>query len=216
MARVTKHPDERKNEILDTAQKLFNTKGYENTSINEIVNEIGIAKGTLYYYFKTKEEMYDSIIERFCENLIDIAKKIVNEKELNAIEKIKAILYEKYNLDKNNNEMLKYSHSQIDFQMTQKTSIYLLKSYSPIIAEIVIQGNVEGMFQVEYPLETVQFIIAGYRMLLGLNGRVWTINELMRMSQVIQNIVESSLNAPKDSFLFLRDIIANYNQLDQV
>ena len=51
MARVTKEYRERKNEILDAAQELFLTQGYEKISVDNIIKKIGIAKGTFYYYF---------------------------------------------------------------------------------------------------------------------------------------------------------------------
>jgi len=56
MMRIVKEYDERRNEIIDTAKKLFITKGYNKSSVNDILNEIGIAKGTFYYYFASKEE----------------------------------------------------------------------------------------------------------------------------------------------------------------
>ena len=49
----------RKDELLDIAYKMFIAKGYDNTSVDEIIKEAGIAKGTFYYYFTTKEEMLD-------------------------------------------------------------------------------------------------------------------------------------------------------------
>ena len=50
--RVVKEAEERKNEILDVAERLFCTKGFDQTSTNDILKEIGIARGNLYYDFK--------------------------------------------------------------------------------------------------------------------------------------------------------------------
>ena len=58
--RIVKEAEERKNEILDVAERLFGTKGFDNTSTNDILNEIGIARGTLYYHFKSKEEIINA------------------------------------------------------------------------------------------------------------------------------------------------------------
>ena len=56
--RISKSPEERKKEILDVAEELFTTKGYAETTINDILRKIGIAKGTFYYYFKSKEDLF--------------------------------------------------------------------------------------------------------------------------------------------------------------
>ena len=60
--RIVKEAEERKNEILDVAGKLFGKKGYDATSTNDILKEIGIARGTLYYHFKSKEDILDAMI----------------------------------------------------------------------------------------------------------------------------------------------------------
>ena len=62
--RIVKDAKERRNEILDVAERLFCEKGFDNTSTNDILAEIGIARGTLYYHFKSKEDILDAMIER--------------------------------------------------------------------------------------------------------------------------------------------------------
>ena len=52
--RVVKEAEERRNEILDAADMLFADKGFDNTSTNDILEKVGIARGTLYYHFKSK------------------------------------------------------------------------------------------------------------------------------------------------------------------
>ena len=55
MTRIVKAPDVRRSELIACAQRLFYSMGYENTSVSDIVNEVGVAKGTFYYYFKSKQ-----------------------------------------------------------------------------------------------------------------------------------------------------------------
>lgn len=62
--RIVKEADVRKNEILDAAGILFSEKGYDNTSVTDIMNAVGIAKGTLYHHFKSKEDIMDALIKR--------------------------------------------------------------------------------------------------------------------------------------------------------
>ena len=70
--RIIKEYEERRKEILETAERLFLTKGYTKTTVNDILKEIGIAKGTFYHYFKSKEEVMDEIIMRIIKE--DVAK----------------------------------------------------------------------------------------------------------------------------------------------
>ena len=79
-----------KRKIFETSMKLFAEKGYEATSIEEITATVGVAKGTLYYHFSSKEEIFNFLIEegmKLLKNSIAI-KTSVKE---NCLEKLKAI-----------------------------------------------------------------------------------------------------------------------------
>lgn len=69
--RVTKEPEERKQEILDTALRLFSENGYEKTSIADIAKAIGVAQGLCYRYFPSKEALFDSAIEQYANILVE-------------------------------------------------------------------------------------------------------------------------------------------------
>ena len=60
MTRITKAPEERRQEIIDTAMKVFYEKGYEKTSISDIAKEMNVAQGLCYRYFSSKEELFDT------------------------------------------------------------------------------------------------------------------------------------------------------------
>lgn len=68
--RITKEPEERRQEILDTAMRLFYEKGYEKTSITDIAKAIGVAQGLCYRYFPSKEALFDSAIDQYAEELV--------------------------------------------------------------------------------------------------------------------------------------------------
>ena len=64
MVRISKDYDVRKQEFLDAAQKLFYEQGYDQTSVNTIIDAVGVSKGTFYHYFKSKEDLLDALAER--------------------------------------------------------------------------------------------------------------------------------------------------------
>ena len=69
--RVTKEPEVRKQEILDTALKLFGENGYEKTSMTDIAKAIGVAQGLCYRYFPSKEALFDSALEQYADILVE-------------------------------------------------------------------------------------------------------------------------------------------------
>ena len=80
-----------KRKIFETSMKLFAEKGYDATSIEEITATVGVAKGTLYYHFSSKEEIFNFLVEegiKLLQNSIDIK----TSKFSNYIDKIKAII----------------------------------------------------------------------------------------------------------------------------
>ena len=68
--RITKEPEERRQEIFDAALKLFGEKGYEKTTITDIAKTIGVAQGLCYRYFPSKEALFDSAIEQYADELV--------------------------------------------------------------------------------------------------------------------------------------------------
>lgn len=80
-----------KRKIFETSMKLFAEKGYDATSIEEITSEVGVAKGTLYYHFSSKEEIFNFLIQEGM-NLLENSIKIKTDKQTKYIDKIRAIV----------------------------------------------------------------------------------------------------------------------------
>ena len=80
-----------KRKIFETSLRLFAEKGYEATSIEEITANVGVAKGTLYYHFSSKEEIFEFLIEEGVK-LLKNSIEIKTEKLENSLDKIKAII----------------------------------------------------------------------------------------------------------------------------
>ena len=77
MARTPQDPNIRINEILDAADYLFFTQGYHATTISDIAKKMGVAQGMLYYYFKSKEEVLETLLDRHASSLISEIKNII-------------------------------------------------------------------------------------------------------------------------------------------
>ena len=80
--RNAKDGEERKKELLETARRLFITKGYEKTSVNDIIQEVGIKKGTFYYYFTSKEEMLEEMILEVVKQGAERARAVLKDESI--------------------------------------------------------------------------------------------------------------------------------------
>lgn len=80
-----------KRKIFETAMRLFAEKGYDATSIEEITATVGVAKGTLYYHFSSKEEIYKFLIDEGMK-LLHNSIAIKTEKLTNSISKLRAVI----------------------------------------------------------------------------------------------------------------------------
>lgn len=83
-----KKAEDRKNEILDAVDELFGQKGFDGTSTNDILEKVGIARGTLYHHFKSKEDIMDALIDRYAVRLIDGAQEVAADKSIPIVERI--------------------------------------------------------------------------------------------------------------------------------
>ena len=155
--RVVKEAEERKNEILDVAERLFGTKGFDGTSTSDILNEIGIARGTLYYHFKSKEEILDAMISRIMSRLIEKVEVIAVQKNIPVLERLTMMMLSLNVSDGNfGQELLKQIHKPQNALMHQKMEKSLLSGINPIITDLIREGMEQGICQTDYPEEAAE------------------------------------------------------------
>lgn len=157
--RVVKDAEERKNEILDVAERLFAAKGFDNTSTTDILEEVGIARGTLYYHFKSKEDILDAMIGRMTDRLMTEAAKISARRELPAFQRLPLTIMA-LNVDSELGcEVLEQVHRPQNALMHQKMRERLLAGVNPLITGLVEEAMAEGVCQTDYPAEVVEMIM---------------------------------------------------------
>ena len=84
--RISKDPAERKQEIIETAMRLFYEKGYEKTSISDIAREMNVAQGLCYRYFPSKEALFDTAVEQYAQLQVDQMTSILKKQGMTLIE----------------------------------------------------------------------------------------------------------------------------------
>ena len=197
--KVIKNGEERKHEILDIAKELFIEKGYENTSIVNILEKVGIAKGTLYYYFTSKEEILDAIIDRISEKIFYKAQEISKDPSLSVQEKILGVVMSLNIEDDQEKKIVNNIH------MHQKQFDSIIDNVVPILTKVICEGIEKGIFNTDYPLETVEMILIYTQTVFDSNNNLSMEETLRKISAFIVNL-ERLLGAEKGSFDFIKQV----------
>ena len=157
---MAKTKEERRNEIIETAGKLFEEKGYEQTQVQDIVNEIGVAKGLFYYYFKSKDEVMEELADRYADAIIDAVNKLI-DKDIATFDKINRIFQifidsaeKKFGIFMGIlNVKNGITHERIFFNVGKKMV--------PIVTELILSGNDNGECNCSDPKFITEFLVSG-------------------------------------------------------
>lgn len=159
--RVVKAAEERRNEILDAADELFGQKGFDGTSTNDILAKVGIARGTLYHHFKSKEDIMDALIERYSDRLLSAARIIAEDKSIPVVERIIRVVMA-LNISGgggSSKEIMEHIHKPQNALMHQKIQRVIINGVPPILTEIIREGIEQGMFNTPFPYECMEMVV---------------------------------------------------------
>lgn len=201
-----KEPEVRKAEIIQAAKKLFQSKGYLNVTTQDIVDELKISRGLLYYHYKSKEDILKHIVETETNSVEQRLVAITFDDSISVVNKIgqfigatiipssaytveNQALQESMRLPENT-----YMTDQIYRKMSDKMS-----NYFSVILE---QGNNQGVFNVNNPKETSIFLMNAF--LSTLNNRDFCISDqniakhyLEVFSDILNKILGININLVK-------------------
>ena len=110
MVRIVKKAEERRDDIIEAAGELFLVKGYDRTSMSDVMARLHIAKGTIYHYFKSKEELLDAVLDSLANALAQQMQQICDQSQGNALERLRYLIL-KSAADSHDREMHSYCRS---------------------------------------------------------------------------------------------------------
>ncbi|PTC14974.1 TetR/AcrR family transcriptional regulator [Bacillus wiedmannii] len=206
--RTVKEYEERRKEILETAERLFLTKGYTKTTVNDILKEIGIAKGTFYHYFKSKEEVMDEIIMRIIKEDVTKAKRIVSNPDIPVLDKLFKVLMEQSPKSGDVKEkMIEQFHQPNNAEMHQKSLVQSIIHLSPVLTEVLEQGIEEGIFSTPYPQEIIELLLSSAQVIFDDGLFQWKPEEMMRRAKAYIKMMEVSVGAKEGSFDYMIEVL---------
>ncbi|KAA3656098.1 MAG: TetR/AcrR family transcriptional regulator [Chloroflexi bacterium] len=211
MARIVKDPDVRRGELIATAQKLFYIKGYEKTSISDIVKAVGVAHGTFYYYFASKTAVLEAIVAEAVNQSQALLSAIVADETLDAITKWQQANQASSSWKNEQKEEMRELYRLLmrdeNVLMQHKLRIEIARMTAAELAKIIAQGVEEGVFIAPFPqeaAEAAQAMIASFsdtvgRIMLNLDDYDDPATLAQRKRVTVQKAIEAMLNAPPDS-----------------
>lgn len=199
--RVVKEAAERRNEILDVAERLFCTNGYDNTSTNDILAEIGIARGTLYYHFKNKEDILDGMIDRILDEIVRKARIIALDESRPVLERLTQTVLAANVDTKTGNMILEQIHKPQNALMHAKMQEKLLSQLIPFFVKIVEDGISQNLMQTDYPEDTLHMLLLYSNTVFDDYCAEYTEEEKRRMVLAFINNAEILLHMKKGSLL---------------
>ena len=157
MAR-NKYPEVTVEKILEVSQRLFLTKGYDNTTIQDIVEELGgLTRGAIYHHFKSKEEIMDALTRKmfFEKNPFEQVKK---QTDLNGLQKMKLAIA----LNQSDKDAIDLSLQAIPILKNPRILVGMIESnrqqLSPCWLELLMEGIADGSIHTEYAKELSELI----------------------------------------------------------
>ena len=156
--RITKEPEERRQEILDTAMKLFYEKGYEKTSIADIAKNIGIAQGLCYRYFPSKEALFDSAVEQYADELVS---RFNVQSDLNDLSLKELIETMPVMIEADSDSYYKTLHVAENQKFHDQLMLKVCEKLSKIVAALLEQAKKNGEIDIADTQTAAMFCVYG-------------------------------------------------------
>ena len=198
-----KKGEKRKKELLKIAYDMFLTQGYENTSVDEIIEKAQIAKGTYYYHFQSKEQMLEEVIDMMIENETERASQIIRM-DIPVPQKIVGIVASMKPTEEEQpvkNALFQPKNVLMHYKVRQK----LICVLTPLLSEVIGEGVKEGIFECENIPERV-------KMLLIISDSTFNEGTFSEKDiSVFIDMTEKLLGAENGTMSFIYDLIDKSN-----
>ena len=189
-----------KKKLLEIAFEMFLSKGYEETSVDDILNEAQIAKGTYYYYFKSKEQMLEEVIGLMIDSEAESAEKIAAS-DMSALEKIVGIItsFRPGQKEQPIGDLLNRPENLL---MHKKIQQRLMEKMIPMLCGIAEDGIRNGIFNCDHVPERIKVILITGSALFDEGG--YTAAD----TEVFIDLLEKMLGAEKGTMDIVRTLIS--------
>lgn len=201
----------RRDAFLDVAQRLIVTKGYEQMSIQDVLDALEASRGALYHYFDSKQALLDGVVERFADEALETINPILADSELPALTKLERVLGRIARFKAEQKELvlaiLEVWNSDGNALVRERLRQLTAKRMMPILTLVIRQGVEEGLITASDPEETARvilFLMQGYQELasehfLGRQAGTISYEQVLKSNRIATEAFERVLGIPPRS-----------------
>jgi len=196
---------EKRNTILDVAQRYITTKGYEQMTTQDLLEALQISRGAFYHYFESKQALLMALVERIGEQAEQLVLPIVSSREMPAQDKLLRF-FAVLDQSKRENLDLLFAFMRVWYAdenalFRQKLYLARIKRLAPWLSQIIREGVAEGVFTAPYPDQAARMILSlledlGYatvELLLVEKGERPDISRLVQLGEATADALERVL-----------------------
>ena len=201
----------RRDAFLDVAQRLIVTKGYEQMSIQDVLDELEASRGALYHYFDSKQALLDGVVERFADEALETIDPILADSKLPALTKLERVLGGIARFKAEQKELvlaiLEVWNSDGNALVRERLRQLTAKRMMPILTLVIRQGVEEGLITSSDPEETARvilYLMQGYQELasehfLGRQAGTVSYEQVLKSNRIATEAFERVLGIPPRS-----------------
>lgn len=161
MARPSQDPKIRMDEILDVAEPLFAAKGYRKTTIGDIAKELNVAQGMLYYYFKSKEEILEALINRQISLFLADVRQMAASDEVDSVCKVEFLVYALFRTAQYKEGLfLDFLHDEKHLHVKNRLFRQATLLLKPSLQKIIEEGVAKKIFRIEHVPTAMTFMLS--------------------------------------------------------
>lgn len=198
---------EKQNQILDAMQELMASSDLSAISVSQVAEKAGIGKGSIYYYFSSKNDIIAGVIERSYSKALEQVEHLAENTNLTAFEKLEHLFYASIEsarqLHQHEKQITSYYDAQNSAFIHREFARINLMKLKPVLADIFRQGTKEGAFCCETPEETAHIVLVVLTSILDQNPIGLEPEQITDLIRAFVTMQERSFNIPDGTLDFL-------------
>jgi AcrR family transcriptional regulator len=199
MAQRSRGTEERRAELLEAARRLFVRDGFAEVSVSQIVNDVGVAQGTFYYYFDSKEAVLDALVRAYVQEVAARLTEVAGDTTLDPHRALERMIRIELELDEPRARELGRVRGA---DAHTKLFSAVFRTLSPIYSGLIVRGRQAGFFRTDNEDLLGESMVLYVHSLFDRDLFGWSDPEYARRRRVLADLVALFLGLPKGSFDF--------------